>query len=200
MVITALTWIIGGAVYGWHVHTLREDAAAIYAPLELTEGKPLPALSAKHLALRGIPVPELAVVFKTGTVEDYRLIPVVDDGWEPDHPVQVVAKLDYSHPLPEAAPAIGWSPRIPSEIRLLVRRLGPVPLPAFQEFKRMRAPLAGDVIMVSPVATKDGQPLMPDTGIDLLVLKIVCGCITVVAVIWTTVQWLRRRSALRKPS
>jgi hypothetical protein len=197
VVITAATWVVGGALYGRRVMTLRGDASAVYQPVELLDGRPMPVLSEQHLALRCIPVPELAVVFKSGSVEDYRLVAVVGLGWEPDHPVQVVAKLETSQTL-DLGPDSGQTPRELTEIQLLVRRLGPVPVPALAEFRKMRAPLADNVIMVTPVAAKDGKPYLPDTGIDLGMMVVICGLITLATVVWTTVKWLRRRSAMGK--
>ncbi len=197
VVITAATWVIGGALYGRRVMTLRDDASAVYQPVELLDARPMPVLSGKHLALRGIPVPELAVVFKSGSVEDYRLVAVVGLGWEPDHPVQVVARLETSQTLDQGSDS-GQAPRELTQVELLVRRLGPVPVPALAEFRKMRAPLADNVIMVTPVAAKDGKPCLPDTSIDLALMEIICGFITLVTVVWMTVNWLRRRSAMRK--
>ena len=194
LVITVLTWIVGGVSYGWHVLKLREDASSTYQSIVLTEGTPLPAFQGKHYSLRCIPVPELALVFKQGAVEDYRLIPLVGVGWESGHPVHILASLDSSHRIPDPSPAVDWIPRHPQEIQLLVRRIGPIPAPALQEFNKMKAPLAENAIMVATVATKDGGPILPDTAFEFGFMLVACGCVSVIASIWATVKWLRRRS------
>ncbi len=197
-VLVALTWILGGALYGWHVLELRQDARATYQPITLTDGVPLPALASNHLALRGFPVQELGVVFKSGAVEDHRLIAMVGLGWEPDHPVPVVVKLDAGEKLPDQGVPAGWTPRGPEEVQLLVRRLGTVPTPALEPFRNMRAPLAGTVLMVSPVAARDGQPYLPDTAFDRGFTLAVCSLITLALSAWAGIRRLRRHRARKQ--
>ena len=198
LVLIAFTWIAGGALYGWHVLKLHQDAQATYQQVDLTDGVPLPTLASNHLALRGFPEPDLGVVFKSGAVEDYRLIAMVGLGWEPNHAVPVVVKLDAGESLPDQGLPPGWLPRGPEDIQLLVRRLGAVPTPALQAFRDMQAPLADTVLMVSAVAAQNGRPILPDTTFDRVFTLVACSLISLAVLAWAGVRKLRRRGARRK--
>ncbi len=202
LIIILLTWSICGGLYWKKVQNVQEDAVATYESIVLTDGKPIPHFTGKHLSLRGIPVSELQVVHKSsksvGTGEDYRLLPVAGVGWKPGNSVNFIIKIDSSHPEPMPLKEVDWTPRNPREVRMLVRVAGTVPAPAIPEFKKMEVPLATDAKLIIPVASKDGKPVVADTGFDLFFLKISCIGITVIAVIMSLGLWLRRRYDLKK--
>lgn len=202
VVCSALAWIIGGALYLQKTRAAQEDATATYAAVTLTDGAPLPPGQPTHLALQGIPVPEIQVVHHTdggsSQREDYSLQPVVGIGWKPGSPVAFILRLDSGHRLPAPDLHPDWSPRNPREVRLLVRRGGPVPTPAVPEFKKMGVPLAADAALVLPVETRDGKPALADTSLDRFFMQALCGGITAISVILSLALWLRRRYDLKK--
>jgi hypothetical protein len=206
LVLTITTWIIGGGLYWWHVRDLMEDASASYVPIELTDGTPVPT-SNTHLALRGIPALEFQVNHWTengiGDGVDYHLIPVVGIGWKPTHPVSFVLKLDRNQELPRQLRTSEWVPRNSYEVQLFARRIGSIPVPAVQKFQTMGVPMAEDATMISPVATKRGEPAMPDSGSEgffdsiLGGVCLLCGFLTFMYVFGGLGVWVGQQRYLK---
>jgi hypothetical protein len=204
-ILVVATWLIGYAVYAWWAHVQREDAAATYEPVTLSEGIAVPSLKGKHLALVGHPQTDLALVNSDGG----SLQPVVPRGWTPGMPVTFVLKVERPSDLPGVARPRPFNLDKPAPPEPLLARVGgDVPVPATQEFKKMGVPLSEHSSLLRLVPSEGGKPVFGDSRDarpdDLLaerftVFLYVCAglsvlCTVIMAMAWAAAKRARKRA------
>ena len=159
LVIVPIIWIAGYAIYWWVRHEALADATAHYEPLTLTRD-PVAARGSPYLALRGRLLWERTLDHSEGSssTPDYTLVPIVEPDWQDGDPVRFVARIDNSNRY------LVDTRRGRDSGVLLARTDGAVPVPAAQEFRKMRAPTSESASLLRLVPSQDGRPTLRDSG------------------------------------
>jgi hypothetical protein len=202
LVLLPVTWLAGWGATSWLLRESREDAAATYQAVELTDGVPLPQLTGTHVALKGIPLPETAVSHRTsggtGSGPDYQLIPLVGVGWRPGHPVHFVARVGAG----EAPPSPAYPPdpraRNPREVLLLAKTAGSIPEVAVAEFLKVNVPLDSNAKLLRLVPSRAGVAMEQDTSGEALFVWGLCSVVSVMLLVMPIVGL--REDARRRAS
>jgi hypothetical protein len=204
LVLLPLTWLIGMGVSTWLEREAKEDAAATYQAIDLTEGVALPALAGAHLALRGIPVTEAVVAHRSSgglsSSPDYQYVPVVGVGWRPGRPVLFVAKVKRSEVLPSPAYPPDPKARNKREVVVFAKTAGPVPVVAVAEFEKMKVPLAPTATLLRLVPTLEGRPAMEDQTMNWMSVMGLCGVVSVMLLVMPVIGFKEDRRRRRNPA
>ena len=194
LIVVPLIWIAGYAIYWWVQHEARADAAAQYEPVTLARGAAPAASGNPYLALRGRLLWERTLVHSQGSssTPDYTLVPLVAPDWQDGDPVPFVAKIDNSNRY------LVDTRRGRDSGVLLARTDGAVPVPAAQEFRKMRAPTTESAALLRLVPSQDGKPSVRDSGerdwkIYLLLAGVCTGLYLVFGVVVIAATRLRQR-------
>ena len=182
LVIVPLIWIAGYAIYWWMRHEARADATAQYEPITLARG-PLAVSGNPYLALRGRLLWERTLDHTEGSssTPDYSLVPIVEPDWQDGDPVRFVARIDNSNRY------LVDTRRGRDSGVLLARTDGAVPVPAAQEFRKMRAPTSESASLLRLVPSQEGRPTLRDSGeSDWNVYLILASIGTVLYVVFGT--------------
>jgi hypothetical protein len=191
LVLLPLTWLLGWGATSWLARESREDAAAAYQAVELTDGVPLPQLTGTHVALKGIPLLESTVSHQTsggtGSGPDYQFIPLVGVGWRPGHPVHFVAKVGAGEVPPSPAYPPDPQARNPREVVLLAKTAGSIPEVAAAEFLKVKVPLDPKARLLRLVPSLAGVPMEQDTSGEALFIWGICAVVSVMLLVMPVV-------------